>query len=146
MQNQTPIPVPDPYSSFANSITYNGQYHRRRKQEVAGTYQIDPATSAELALARSAVLESEGLVEGNQVVMSDDGNALCNLRFPDPLDIRPHQSATDLLSLVFGQHCERMDGDRRTILIVPNRLAVLYSKPLGSPGLRQQHAAICHTR
>lgn len=98
--------------------------------------QINPAASAELTLARSAVLETKRLVKRNQMVMRDDCNAVCDLSLPDPLDVRLHQSAADLLALMFRQHCEGMNGDRRPILIVPNRLAVLYGKPLGSPVLR----------
>lgn len=57
-------------------------------QKESSTYQINPATSAKLALAWAAGLESERLVERNQVFMSDNRNPICDLGLPDTVDIR----------------------------------------------------------
>lgn len=69
-------------------------------------YHIYPSTAAELALARSARLKTKGLVERNQVVVGNDRNPVGNLGLADAVNIRLHQSATNLLALVLRQHCQ----------------------------------------
>lgn len=59
--------------------------------------------------------------------MGNEHNALCNGSLLDPLDVGSHQRGANLLALVLGQHCERVDGDGRTVLVVANRLAVLHA-------------------
>ena len=90
-------------------------------------YHIIPATSTILTLARPTVLKSKPLIERNQVVMGNEHNALCNGSLFDPLDVRPHQCGADLLALMLGKHCERVNGDGAAELVVANRLAILHA-------------------
>lgn len=109
------------------------------------TYQVNPVASAKLAVAGTPVLEAERFIESKQVVMRNNRNAIGNLSFSDPLDIRLHQSRTHLLSLVLGQHRQRVNGNGTTIFIVTNDLAILLLKTLGLPGLGELHGSIGHS-
>lgn len=68
------------------------------------SYHIHPATTAELALAGAVRLETEGFIEGNKVVVSDNGNPIGNLGVPDALNISFHQGTANLLALVLRQY------------------------------------------
>ena len=86
------------------------------------SYQIHPATSAELTLAGATRLETERFIERNQVVVGDDRNPIGNLGLPDTLNIRLHQGATDLLALVLRQYSQRVDGNGTAALLMADSL------------------------
>ena len=110
------------------------------------TYHVHPATTAELAIARTAVLKTKRLIIGHQGAMRNDGNAIGDLRILDPLDICLHQCAANLLALMLWQHGERVDGNRAAVLVMTNSLSILHSHALFLPLRRELHRLIRHHR
>lgn len=108
------------------------------------TYHINPATTTELALARAMGLEAKWLVEGDQVIMYNDRNALSNLGLPNAVDIWLHQRASDLLALVRWVHSKRMNGNSAATFFVTNGLSVLNRPTLVFPVGRKSHRPVCH--
>lgn len=114
-------------------------HHEKRFQ---ATYQILPSAAAKLALAVTAVLKTKRLVEIHQVVMGDDRDPVGNLSFPNAVNIRLHQGATDLLALVLFQHSQRVNSNGTTTLLVTNGLSVLDGPPFALPFSRKLHGSV----
>lgn len=108
------------------------------------TYHIGPAATAKLTLARPTILESKRLVEWDQMLVNNDRQAICNLCLPDPMDVRLHQGASDLLALVFREDGQGVDGNGATVLIMADCLTVLDGDPLGLPVRGEFHGFIRH--
>lgn len=75
-------------------MTVSGQYtlkayvaDSKKEQTKEIPYQIIPTAAAMFALARTTVLKSKSLVEGNQIIMGDDDNAVSDTSFSDPLNV-----------------------------------------------------------
>lgn len=78
--------------------------------------------------------------------MCDDSNTVCNLGLTNAVNVRLHQSASDLLALVLWLHGKRVDGNGAASLFVTNGLSVLERPALALPVCGKSHGAISHRR
>lgn len=76
------------------------------------------------------------------MVVSDDCNPIGNLGLPNPMDVRFHQSAANLLALVLGKHSQRVDGNSTAALFVAHGMAILKCPTLILPVVRKAHRGI----
>lgn len=76
------------------------------------------------------------------MVVGNDCNPIGNLGLPNPMDIRFHQSAADLLALVLGKHSQRVNGNGTAALFVAHSMAILKCPTLVLPVVRKAHRSI----
>lgn len=76
--------------------------------------------------------------------MSDDRDPIGNLGLPDPVDIRLHQGAADLLALMIRQHSQRVNGNRATAFFMADDLPIFKGPALVGPVRRETHRSVCH--
>lgn len=117
-----------------------------QKEGETKSYHIIPTTASIFALARSMVLKPQYLVERHQVVVCNEDNAIGNGGFFDPLNVRFHQSGTDLLVLVLWKHRKRVHSNGVAVFIMTNCLSILNGQPFVPPVGGHLHGVVRHTR
>lgn len=125
---------------------YPSVFIQLQKEGELKSYHIIPTTASMLALARSTVLKPQYFVEGHQVVVCNEDNAIGNGGFFDPLNVGLHQSSTDLLVLVLWKHRKRVHSNGVAVFIMTNCLSILNGRPFIPPVGGHLHGVVCHTR
>lgn len=76
--------------------------------------------------------------------MCDDGNTVGNLSLPNAVNVRLHQSASDLLALMLWLDGKRVDGNGAASFFVTNGLSILERPALVLPVSGKTHRAISY--